>query len=226
MERALALQQGENALVLRQRSEDGLVRLLLRQERQHFRLRDDDRGAHLPRGGRAARGAGRYCVAQGLAARRRPATSGARRSTTSSSWRRNSSRRRSPRARAPRRAATSPIAGSIRRRRSSSASAMRRRPLRAQGASRQRGDFERGHGRGGALGRRRRHPGALRSLPRPRDVSDHRSARPRDRLRRPRAREGRAGEISEFAGDAALPQGRNALQHRRRARGRAQGRGR
>ena len=37
----------------------------------------------------------------------------------------------------------------------------------------------------------RRHPGALRSFPRPRDVSDHRSARPRHRLRRPRAGKGR-----------------------------------
>ena len=47
-----------------------------------------------------------------------------------------------------------------------------------------------------------------------RDVSDQRPARPRDRFRRARAREGRAGEISQLAGDAALPQGRNALQHR------------
>ena len=66
---------------------------------------------------------------------------------------------------------------------------------------------------------RRRHSGAVRPLPRPRDVPDHRSARPRDRLRRPRAGEGRAGEISQFAGDAALPQRRDALQHRRRAPG-------
>ena len=33
--------------------------------------------------------------------------------------------------------------------------------------------FRRGHGRSGPAGRRRRHPRALRSLPRPRDVSDH-----------------------------------------------------
>ena len=70
----------------------------------------------------------------------------------------------------------------------------------------------------GLAGRGRRHPGALRPLPRPRDVSDHRPARPRDRLRRPRAREGCAGEVPQLAGDAALPQGRDALQHRRRAR--------
>ena len=73
----------------------------------------------------------------------------------------------------------------------------------------------------GLLVVRRRHPGAVRPLPRPRDVSDHRPARPRHRLRRPRAGERRAGEISQFAGDAALSQRRNALQHRRRAPGRA-----
>ena len=67
----------------------------------------------------------------------------------------------------------------------------------------------------------RRYPGAVRPLPRPRDVPDHRFARPRHRLRRPCAGEGCAGEISQLAGDAALPQGRDALQHRRRAPGRA-----
>ena len=51
-----------------------------------------------------------------------------------------------------------------------------------------------------------------------------RPARPGHRLRRPRAGEGRAGEISQLAGDAALPQGRHALQHRLSARRRAQGR--
>ena len=39
----------------------------------------------------------------------------------------------------------------------------------------------------GLLIARRRHSGALRSLPRPRDVSDHRLPRPHHRLRRPRA---------------------------------------
>ena len=96
-----------------------------------------------------------------------------------------------------------------------------RRALRAQGASGQPRHSGRGHGGGRAAGCRRRHSGAVRPLPRPRDVPDHRSARPRHRLRRPRAGEGRAGEISQFAGDAALPQGRNALQHRHRAPGRA-----
>ena len=64
-------------------------------------------------------------------------------------------------------------------------------------------------------------PLPLRPLPRPRDVPDRRSARTCHRLRRPRAGEGRAGEILEFAGDAALPQRRDALQHRQRAPGRA-----
>jgi hypothetical protein len=77
----------------------------------------------------------------------------------------------------------------------------------------------RGHGRDRAADLRRRHPGAVRPLPRPRDVPDHRSARARHRLRRPRAREGCAGEISQLAGDAALPQRRHALQHRRGAPG-------
>ena len=64
-------------------------------------------------------------------------------------------------------------------------------------------------------------PVPYRPFPRPRDVSDHRPARAHHRLRRPRAGEGRAGEIPEFAGDAALSQRRDALQHRRRAPGRA-----
>ena len=82
------------------------------------------------------------------------------------------------------------------------------RAIRAQGASRRRQGFGRGHGGGGAPRRRRRNPGAVRPLPRPRDVSDHRLARPGHRVRRPRARKGSAGEISQFAGDAALSQGR------------------
>ena len=57
--------------------------------------------------------------------------------------------------------------------------------------------------------------GALRSLPRPRDVSDHRCQRPRHRLRRPRAGKGRSGKIPELAGNAAVSQGRQSLQPRR-----------
>ncbi len=37
-------------------------------------------------------------------------------------------------------------------------------------------------------------------------------SRPGDRLRRARAGEGRSGQVPELAGDAALPQGRDALQ--------------
>ena len=51
-------------------------------------------------------------------------------------------------------------------------------------------------------------------VPRPRDVSDHRSAQPRHRLRRPRAGKGRRGEIHELAGNAAVSQGRQSLQPR------------
>src|SRR5262249_46571800 len=57
MEGTITLQQGENAVVFRQRPENGVVRFLLRQEWHHFRFRDDDRGAHLPRGGPPTLGA-------------------------------------------------------------------------------------------------------------------------------------------------------------------------
>src|SRR5262249_32265813 len=49
VEGAVAVQQGEDRLVLRQRPETGLVRLLLRQERLDLRLRHDDRGGDVPR---------------------------------------------------------------------------------------------------------------------------------------------------------------------------------
>ena len=69
-------------------------------------------------------------------------------------------------------------------------------------------NFRRGHGGGRPRRRRRGHCRALRPLPRPRDVSDQRLARPGHRLWRPRARQGGVGQISQFAGDAALSQGR------------------
>ena len=78
--------------------------------------------------------------------------------------------------------------------------------------------LDRGHGRGRPAGRGRRHPDSVRPVPRPRDVPDQRPARARDRVRRPRARQGRARQIPQLARDAALPQGRDALQRRRRAR--------
>ena len=99
------------------------------------------------------------------------------------------------------------------------------RALRAEGASRRAGRQRRGHGRDRPADRRRRHPGALRPLPRPGDVSDHRFPRPHHRLRRPRAVSRRAGEISQLAGDAALSQGLEPLQRRRRAPGGARRRG-
>ncbi len=126
VEGALAVQQGEDAVVLRERPEGGVVRFLVGQERQHLRLRDADRGRVVPRSGRAARLDG----GRAAAARRRPrpkrARSGARRCTTSSSLRRSSSKRRLRRARAPRRAAIWRIAASSRRRSCASASATRR----------------------------------------------------------------------------------------------------
>src|SRR5262245_58777997 len=59
--------QREKGLVLRHPPGKGGGRLLLRQERQHLRLRDDDGGRDLPRGGRAARRPGRHGAAPGLA---------------------------------------------------------------------------------------------------------------------------------------------------------------
>ncbi len=69
----------------------------------------------------------------------------------------------------------------------------------------------------GLAGVGRRHPGAVGSLSRPRDVSDHRSARKSHRVRRTRAGKGRSREIHEFAGNPAVSQGRQSLQPRRRA---------
>ena len=71
---------------------------------------------------------------------------------------------------------------------------------------------------------RRRHAGFLRPFPRPHHVPDPRFQGPHHRLRRPRAVVGCAGQISEFAGDRALPQGQRALQLRARPQGPAEGR--
>ena len=50
----VALQAGEDALLLRQRPQGLLVRLLLRPERRHLQVRHADRRPELPRGRRAA----------------------------------------------------------------------------------------------------------------------------------------------------------------------------
>ncbi len=73
----VALQQGKDALVLRERPEDGVVRFLVGQERQHLRLRDADRGAvRSPRRSSGWRSSGRHAAAAGVAGR-----GGARRSS-------------------------------------------------------------------------------------------------------------------------------------------------
>ena len=95
------------------------------------------------------------------------------------------------------------------------------RTLRAEGASGRPRHSRRGHGGGGASRSRRRHSRAVRPLPRPRDVSDHGFARPRHRLRRPRAGKGCSGQIPQLAGNAAVSQGRQSLQPRNRQAGRA-----
>ena len=93
----------------------------------------------------------------------------------------------------------------------------------AAGAPQARERADRQDRRGGARHPARgQQPRALRPLPRPRDVSHQRPARPRDRLRRPRHGRGRA-QVPQLARDAAVPQGRQPLLPRPRAAGRDQG---
>ena len=78
--RALALQRREDALLLRQRPEGLLPRLLLRQAWRRLRLSDGDGGTFLPRGGRAARRARRACRCRSRQKSSASRTSAARRS--------------------------------------------------------------------------------------------------------------------------------------------------
>ena len=222
VEGAVAVPAGEDALVHGQRPEGILSRLLLRQARRHHRLPDGDGGRRFHRGRRAARCDGR-AAATGSDPRRRAARGapqdalrrdGARREilrrhTGLAQWRQGARLSRRPRHLACDATAIS-------------ARLCAARSLCAEGASRRPRHSGRRHGGSRAAGFRRRYPGALRSLPRSRDVSDHRSARPGDRLRRPRAGEGCSGEIPELPGNAAVPQGRQSLQPLDRARCRAQ----
>src|SRR6516164_5084131 len=161
VEGTFALQQGENAVVFRQRPENGMVRFLLRQEWHHFRFRDDDRGAHLPRGGRAAGGAGRYSVAEDF-----PGGGGTRRTTQDAQRRRRAggeifrvdacvARGRQGARLCSRPRDRSRDAGQV------PPGLCPTRALRAQGTSRQGRDIDRGHDRGGTVGRRRRHSRGL-----------------------------------------------------------------
>ena len=151
VEGAFAVQPGEDAVVLRQRPEAGVVRFLLRQERRHLRLRDGDRGPVVPRSGRAARRAWpawrcRKCRSEAEARERAPQDAarcgGARgeilRGDACRARRRQGARlSRRPRPR-------SGDAAQVPHRLCAG------RALRAQGASRRAGRFGRGHGRGRA----------------------------------------------------------------------------
>ena len=201
----VAVQQGEDAVLLRQRPEAGLVRFLLGQERRHFRLRHGVGRRRVSRSGRAAGTNGRRAAAESLArgrAARRAAQDAARRHGTGGEVFRGDAGRACRRqgARLSRRP----------RPRSGDATEIPSRlcdprALRAEGTSRLSRHSGRGHGGSRACDCRRRYPGALRPFPRPRDVSDRRSSRADHRLRWPRTGEGCAGEIPQFAGDAALP---------------------
>ena len=132
----------------------------------------------------------RACRCRASPPRRRRARSGARRCTTSSNSRRNSSRRPC----LARRREGARLSGRPRHRAEDAAAFPHRLcaagALRAERGPRRAGRLGRGHDRGRPAGVRRGHSGALRSLPRPRDVSDRRSARRVDRVRRARARKG------------------------------------
>ena len=189
VEGAVAVQQGEDAVVLRQRPEAGVVRLLLRQERQHLRLHHADRGRAasrrrssgsppmagmpLPKFSKEeeARDEKRKTLhdVMELAAKFFEATLAGRGGAKARGYLADRGARCRDAAEVPPRL----CAG---------------RALRAEGASRRAGRAGRGHGRDRPADRRRRHSGALRPLPRPRDVPDHRLSRPHHRLRRPRAR--------------------------------------
>ena len=116
----------------------GVVRLLLRQERHHLRFRHDDRGGHLPRGGRAAGGDGRRADAHGLTRGGSRATSARKTLHDVMELAAKFFEATLHRAPAPRRAAISPIAGSIRPTQVQVSHGLcAGRALRAEGASRQ-----------------------------------------------------------------------------------------
>ena len=177
MARAFAVQRGKDALVLCQRPEAVLPRLLLGQERRHFHLPDRDGGPVVPRGGRKARQrGGRRHAAPGRRNRKRataPAPACMR------CWRsprrlvRAQSQRadRRPRARlsrrpADRRARAARLRARLRGRRKNS---RLRDALAAKGVEREQMID------GGAAHPRRGHRRALRPLPEPGDVPDPRS---------------------------------------------------
>ncbi len=160
-------------VVLRQRPEDGVVRLFLRQERLDLRFRDADRRPYLPGSGRAAGRAGRHAAAESVergrgarAAPPHPARRGrTRRQILRGDARRPSRRQGARLSRRPR-----PRSGDAAR---NSASAMRRTSaLRSRSTSARKGVSVEDMVAAGLLVVRRRHSGALRPLPRSCDLPD------------------------------------------------------
>ena len=227
MGRAVAVQRGEDAVVLRQRPEGLLPRLLVRQARRHLHLPDGDRGPELSRGGRAARRHGGRADAAPSGADGERARRSARACTRCWRWPRASSRRSLHEPSARRRAAISPTGGSI-------AAAQRafwlgyappdrfalRDALAAKGVDADQ-MIEAGllvHGEEIAVPYDRFRDRVMFPI--------HDRAGKVDRLRRAGDGAGRQGEIPQFAGDRAFPQGLAAVQPPSRAQGGArQGRG-
>ncbi len=175
-------------------------------------------GLDLSRSGRAARRDGGRAHAGAQRARARSATRSAPACTRF--WRspRRSSNRPCTSPSARRRAAISPIGASTRRRSASSASATPRptaSPLRDALAGR--GVDAEQMIEAGLLDPRRGNRRALRPFSRPRDVPDPRPLGPRRRFRRPGAGARRQGQIPQFSGNRAFPQGRPAVQPSSRA---------
>ena len=162
VEGPVAVQQGEDAVLLRQRPEEAWFDFSSGKNGNIFDFVMETEGVDLSRGGRAAGADGRRAAAEGLARGRGARRRSARRCTTSWSSPRNSSRRRSPSR------AGAKARGYLADRGLDAGDAAQIPPrlcagraLRAEGASRRARHPGRGHDRGRAADRRRRHPGAV-----------------------------------------------------------------
>ncbi len=219
--RPVPVPQREDAVLHGQRRQGLLPLLRLRGAWRRHRLRDADRGADLPGGGREAgrhgraggsprqpRGAGPGEAGALAARRQRGRGQVVREAVAPAPGARGARLSPPPR---PVRGDDRPVPAGLR------AGVARRAQVGADGRRLRRGDAARGRPAGEARGR----PRQLRPLPRPGDLPDRRPARPGDRLRRPHPRR-RQAEISQHLGHAAVPQGPHALRPRPGAREPAQ----
>ena len=216
-----------HAVVLGQRRAEALPLLRLRGQGRRDRVRAGDRGARLPRGGRAARRAlrrGARARARGPARRGAPRAGGsgctalldrATRFYATYLW-------ESAEAAQAREYLAGPRPG-----RGGAARVPRRLLAERVGPGARGAPARRVHpgGAGGAgLGQRGRQGGLYDRFRGADHVPARRRARPGARLRGARPARGPAAEVPQHLGERALPQGPPAVRHRPRARGRAQAR--